>query len=232
MINDLRMAEAAQAVYQMDHACYATSLNQLSNELPRLPKFQFEFASDGTNWSLSVPQQELFAGNYLLTPDHLYFNSVAAPSTNDPDLGTGNDLPARYSNLRSVHHVISGTYSPLEIFKLGWDQMSTPFATRSTKKEKNSCCERSITFLCPSTTFRRPSANRRIASDCPQITSPFGPPWTCSIPDFRCPSQNPRTSFRPPPRAISFHGMTIPEIARRCRCSVGTVCNRLKLFRR
>lgn len=65
---------------------YATSLNQLSNGLPVLPKFQFEFSSEGANWSLSVPQHGLFAGNYLLTTDHLYFNSVAAPSTNDVDL--------------------------------------------------------------------------------------------------------------------------------------------------
>jgi hypothetical protein len=86
MINDLRMIEGAQAVYKMDHGNYATSLNQLSNELPVLPKFQFEFKSDATNWSLCVPDQGLFAGNYLLTPDHLYFNSLAAASTNDLDL--------------------------------------------------------------------------------------------------------------------------------------------------
>jgi DNA-directed RNA polymerase specialized sigma24 family protein len=48
--------------------------------------------------------------------------------------------------------------------------------------------------------------------------------------DFQCPSK--------PPNVLSvlrlycIHGMTIPQIARRCRCSVGTVCNRLKLFRK
>jgi hypothetical protein len=86
MVYDLRTIEGAQAVYKMDHGNYATSLNQLSNELPALPKFQFDFNSDATNWWLSVPQQGLFAGNYLLTPGHLYFNKAAAASTNDPDL--------------------------------------------------------------------------------------------------------------------------------------------------
>jgi hypothetical protein len=80
------MIEGAQAVYKMGHGNYATSLSQLSNELSALPKFQFEFTSDATNWWLAVPQQGLFAGNYLLTPDHLYFNSAAMPTTNDPDL--------------------------------------------------------------------------------------------------------------------------------------------------
>jgi hypothetical protein len=47
--------------------------------------------------------------------------------------------------------------------------------------------------------------------------------------DFHAPSK--------PPNVLSvlrlycIHGLTIPEIASRCRCSVGTVCNRLKLFR-
>ena len=86
MINDLRRIEAAQAVYQMDHGGYASSLNQLTNDLVVLPKFEFHFISDGTNWSVSVPQQGLFAGNYLLTPDHLYFNPTASPSVNDVDL--------------------------------------------------------------------------------------------------------------------------------------------------
>ncbi len=70
----------------MDHGKYASLLNQLSYELPALPKFEFHFASDGTNWSVLVPQQGAFAGNYLLTRDHIYFNSVAEPSTNDTAL--------------------------------------------------------------------------------------------------------------------------------------------------
>jgi hypothetical protein len=86
VIVNLREIELAQVAYQMDHGKYATSLNQLSNELVVLPKFQFKFTSDGTNWSFFVPQQGLFAGNYLLTSDHLYFNSAATPSTNDPEL--------------------------------------------------------------------------------------------------------------------------------------------------
>ena len=76
----------AQEVYLMDHGKYASSLDQLSNRLPVLPKFEFHFASDGTNWSVLVPQQNMFAGNYLLTPGYIYFNSVAEPSTNDTAL--------------------------------------------------------------------------------------------------------------------------------------------------
>jgi hypothetical protein len=86
MINDLRRIEAAQAVYQMDHGTYASSLDQLTNDLGVLPKFEFHFSSDGTNWSVSVPHQGIFAGNYLLVPDHLYFNPTASPSMNDQDL--------------------------------------------------------------------------------------------------------------------------------------------------
>lgn len=86
MINDLRGIEAAQAVYQLDHGRYATCIDELSNDLVILPKFQFRFASDGTNWSVYVPQQGLFAGNYLLTSEHLYFNDTLSPSTNDFDL--------------------------------------------------------------------------------------------------------------------------------------------------
>lgn len=80
---DLRAIDYAQAVYQMDHGAYATSLDQLKDELPVLPKFQLQFTSDGTNWSVSVPQQGFYAGNYLLTPRHIYFNSAVPPSTND-----------------------------------------------------------------------------------------------------------------------------------------------------
>jgi len=80
---DLRAIDLAQAVYQMDHRSYATSLDQLKDELAVLPKFQLQFTSDGTNWSVSVPQQGLYAGNYLLTPRHIYFNSAVLPSTND-----------------------------------------------------------------------------------------------------------------------------------------------------
>ena len=33
-------------------------------------------------------------------------------------------------------------------------------------------------------------------------------------------------------RMYCIQGMTIPEMARECRCSVGTLCNRLNLFRK
>jgi hypothetical protein len=79
----LRDIEYAQAVYQMDHGSYATSLDQLKNELPVLPNFQLQFTSDGTNWAVSVPQQGLYAGNYLLTHRHIYFNSAVRACTND-----------------------------------------------------------------------------------------------------------------------------------------------------
>jgi DNA-directed RNA polymerase specialized sigma24 family protein len=48
--------------------------------------------------------------------------------------------------------------------------------------------------------------------------------------DFQSPSKPP--SVVSVLRLYCIHGLTIPEIARRCRCSVGTVCNRLKLFRK
>ena len=74
----------------MDHGKYASSLTQLNNELPVLPKFEFHFASDGTNWSVLVPQQEMFAGNYLLALGNIYFTSAGLPSTNDTVLWSRN----------------------------------------------------------------------------------------------------------------------------------------------
>src|SRR5436190_13629981 len=47
--------------------------------------------------------------------------------------------------------------------------------------------------------------------------------------DFQGPSKRP--SVLSVLRLYCIQGLTIPEIARYCRCSVGTVCNRLKLFR-
>src|SRR5689334_22910428 len=66
--------------------------------------------------------------------------------------------------------------------------------------------------------------------DCPEITSIRPALELLNYLDLRCPSKAP--SVLSVLRLYCIHGMTIPEIARRCRCSVGTVCNRLKLFRK
>jgi DNA-directed RNA polymerase specialized sigma24 family protein len=84
-----------------------------------------------------------------------------------------------------------------------------------------------------SATLPQPSADRP-----PTAESPPDQPGITSIRpaldllnclDFHCPSNPP--NILSVLRLYCIHGMTIPEIARRCRCSVGTVCNRLKLFR-
>src|SRR5437868_15529811 len=80
----------------------------------------------------------------------------------------------------------------------------------------------------------QPSADRPSTAESPpdrlEITSIRPALDLLNSLDFQCPSK--------PPNVLSvlrlycIHGLTIPEIARRCRCSVGTICNRLKLFRK
>jgi hypothetical protein len=87
MINDLRMIEVAQSLYRDEHGTYATSLDQLTNmTLPKM-SYSFRFTSDGHHWSVAVPRQDLFAGDYLLTSDlKLHFSAKGPATTNDLDL--------------------------------------------------------------------------------------------------------------------------------------------------
>lgn len=87
MLSDLRMINAAQEIYRNEHGAYATSVDQLTNANLRLTNYTFRFISDGKRWSVAVPQQDLFAGDYLFTSDYkVYFSTTGAATTNDVDL--------------------------------------------------------------------------------------------------------------------------------------------------
>lgn len=87
LVNGLKQIEAAQALYYDEHNTFATSLDQLTNHI-RLPfRFACDFTGDKQRWSVTVPQQERFAGNYLFTSrGNLYFNASKAATTNDVEL--------------------------------------------------------------------------------------------------------------------------------------------------
>lgn len=87
MINALRMIDGAQEMYRQENGVFATRFDQLTNHLGRIDDFQFEFRSDGTNWSISVPPQETFPGYYFFTDFHLYFNQARPVTAADLDLG-------------------------------------------------------------------------------------------------------------------------------------------------
>src|SRR6266853_2400478 len=71
MLADLRAIEAAQEVYRIERGSCPASFEQLTNAVHLEPfNFAFRFVSDGPRWSVSVPQQGLFAGDYLLTSDY------------------------------------------------------------------------------------------------------------------------------------------------------------------
>jgi len=84
-VNQLVMLYSAQRIYHDDHGTYATSLEQLTNEFPRRPRdVTFYLDSDGSRWSVSVPQQATLAGSYLLASDgRLHFSSTGPATTND-----------------------------------------------------------------------------------------------------------------------------------------------------
>jgi hypothetical protein len=90
MLTDLRAIEAAQEVYRVERGSCPASFEQLTNAVHlETFGFAFRFVSDGLRWSVSVPQQGLFAGNYLLTSDHrVHFRKSGPATTNDPDLRT------------------------------------------------------------------------------------------------------------------------------------------------
>src|SRR3954471_15948362 len=85
----------------------------------------------------------------------------------------------------------------------------------------------------PSSGLPQPSVDRSPTPESPparlEITSIRPAMDLLNSVDFQCPTK--------PPNVLSvlrlycIHGLTVREIARRYRCSVGTVCNRLKLFR-
>jgi hypothetical protein len=87
MINDLRMIDGAQSIYRDEHGTYATSFDQLTNlHLPTMG-YSFRFTSDGQHWSIAVPRQDLFAGDYLFTSNSkLHFSTRGSATTNDLDL--------------------------------------------------------------------------------------------------------------------------------------------------
>lgn len=87
MINDMRTIDAAQSIYRDEHGTYATSFDQLTNAHLHSMGYTFRFSSDGQRWSVAVPRQDVFAGDYLFTSDFkVYFSTKGAATTNDLDL--------------------------------------------------------------------------------------------------------------------------------------------------
>ena len=84
-VSQLVMLYHAQRSYHDDHRTYATSLEALTNEFPRLGREStFYLDSDGSRWSGSVPQQATLAGSYLMTSDgRLHFSKTGRATTND-----------------------------------------------------------------------------------------------------------------------------------------------------
>jgi hypothetical protein len=86
MVNTLRMMGGAQEMYRLENGVFATRFEQLTNSLIGVREFEFQFRSNGTNWSISVPPQGQFPGYYLFTNAHLYFNHTKPATTADLDL--------------------------------------------------------------------------------------------------------------------------------------------------
>jgi len=84
-VSQLVMLYYAQSIYHQGHGTYATSFEQLTNEFSRHSgDSAFYLQSNGSRWSVSVPQQSTLAGSYLLTDDgKLHFNTSGAATTND-----------------------------------------------------------------------------------------------------------------------------------------------------
>ena len=76
--------------YRLEYGSNAVSFAQLTDyvgPISRNLQFQFQFFSDGQRWSVAVPQQGIWAGNYLLTSEgRIHFNETKAATNDDVDL--------------------------------------------------------------------------------------------------------------------------------------------------
>jgi hypothetical protein len=86
VIATLRQIEGAMETYRLGHGSNAVSFVQLQEYVGPID-YKLEFFSDGQRWSVAVPEQGTWAGNYLLTSDgRIHFNKCRPPNTNDVDL--------------------------------------------------------------------------------------------------------------------------------------------------
>ncbi|MGV3771563.1 MAG: hypothetical protein ACO1QB_01585 [Verrucomicrobiales bacterium] len=76
----------AQRIYETEHARFATTTDELEQELGtplRIAK-PYQFQSNGTNWSVVVPKEKDLAGNYLLdSSGAIFFHESHIPTPND-----------------------------------------------------------------------------------------------------------------------------------------------------
>lgn len=72
--------------YRIERGSNAVSFAQLEDYVSPI-YHELQFFSDGQRWSVAVPQQGIWAGNYLLTSEgRIHFNKISPATTNDVDL--------------------------------------------------------------------------------------------------------------------------------------------------
>ena len=87
LIAYLKQIDGGIATFQVEHGSNAVCLADLREYLREIDNWEVQFETHSSGWSVAVPAQGIWPGNYLLTSDrNIHFNRDRTATTNDVDL--------------------------------------------------------------------------------------------------------------------------------------------------